>query len=109
MPRPTRTSGIATAPWRERSASRGTWRGPRRCHDDGHPVPLLIPGVGHHGVVVWNGKQQHADTTYSDPDEHFEQIIGNGTIHRILRTEFWALSKWKSGVLTLEFGLHAGH
>src|ERR1700739_1211409 len=33
MPRLTRTSGIATATWRERLASRGTSPGPRRCHE----------------------------------------------------------------------------
>ena len=32
---PTATIGIATAPWRHRLASRGTWIGPRRCHDGG--------------------------------------------------------------------------
>ncbi len=33
MPRLTATSGIATATWRKRLASRGISRGPRRCHD----------------------------------------------------------------------------
>ena len=32
---PTATIGIATAPWRHRLASKGIWRGPRRCHDGG--------------------------------------------------------------------------
>ena len=30
---PTATIGIATATWRQRLASRGTSRGPRRCRD----------------------------------------------------------------------------
>ena len=34
---PTATIGIATATWRHRLASRGTWSGPRRCHDGGRP------------------------------------------------------------------------
>ncbi len=39
---PTATCGIATAPWRHRWASRGTWSGPRRCHDGGHPATLVF-------------------------------------------------------------------
>ena len=34
---PTATTGIATATWRHRLASRGTCRGPRRCHDGACP------------------------------------------------------------------------
>jgi hypothetical protein len=34
MPRVIHTSGIATATWRKRLASKGISRGPRRCHDD---------------------------------------------------------------------------
>src|ERR1700728_1530557 len=34
MPRLTRTSGIATATWRNRLASKGISPGTRRCHDD---------------------------------------------------------------------------
>ena len=34
MPRSTTSSGIATATWRKRLASRGISPGPRRCHDD---------------------------------------------------------------------------
>src|ERR1700691_2557300 len=47
MPQLTRTSGIATATWRERLASEDISPGPRRCHDRGRPVPLEYPGVGH--------------------------------------------------------------
>jgi hypothetical protein len=36
MPRLTRTCGTASATWRNRLASRGISRGPRRCHDAGH-------------------------------------------------------------------------
>ena len=35
---PTPTIGIATAPWRKRSASKYISPGPRRCHDGGCPV-----------------------------------------------------------------------
>jgi hypothetical protein len=35
MPGLTRTSGIATARWRDRLALKGISRGPRRCHDSG--------------------------------------------------------------------------
>src|SRR6516165_10484613 len=38
MTRLTRISGIATATWRERLASKGISPGPRRCHDGGCPV-----------------------------------------------------------------------
>jgi hypothetical protein len=36
MSRLTRTCGTASATWRNRLASRGISRGPRRCHDAGH-------------------------------------------------------------------------
>ena len=43
---PTATIGIATAPWRHRLASRGTWSGPRRCHDGGHSAtPINYPSA----------------------------------------------------------------
>src|SRR6476661_11271399 len=37
MTRLTRTSGIATATWRDRLALKGISRGPRKCRDAGHP------------------------------------------------------------------------
>ena len=42
MPRPTRNSGIATATWRERLASKGISRGPRRCHDRDRIGVLIV-------------------------------------------------------------------
>ena len=48
---PYRMLGIATATWRKRLATRGTSRGPRRCHDGDRSAPLLIAGFDHRRVA----------------------------------------------------------
>ena len=73
---PIGTIGIATAPWRHRWASRGTWSGPRRCHDGGrafgggdvsvHRCRGFDPSVG--SRRRWDaGGAQHRDQAQTTP------------------------------------------
>jgi hypothetical protein len=74
-----RTSGTAIARWRKRLASKGIWRGPRRCHDGDHADEQIIGGERAPSLGIWMpGAHVQPDCEHQEVDEHHHHA-GPGT------------------------------
>src|SRR6516165_277592 len=76
-PRLTRTLVIAIATWRDRLASTGISRGPRRCHDGGW-VGLRA------GIVPLHRRVLHRDRNAATPEGNLR-----GAGHPVIPTGVW--------------------
>jgi hypothetical protein len=92
------TSSWAASASRIASASvGGISPGPRRCHDGGHSVPLLIPGFGHHGAALKLAKHGEPDSAVKNITSSAIKVIWTSIILVVIAGVIAASTNWANG------------